>query len=863
MPRRFPPVPVLGSLFGLVLTATVASAAEPTLQVTEVEIIGAKHVHPDRVRFIVDARAGKNYTTSQLQQAVADDVRAIEKMGPFTGVKAELAYGPDGRTIKVIYRFSELPYVAEVRYETADRVVRKGYDWMPAGPDAKDAVFDELGYFDRDKLKKLVDTKPGTYLNPLLLENDRRSILRKLQDDGHRWARVTIETPVVDDTTTVIFRIDIGQQVEVGKVIIQGLPDGISMHAFEPGVNNPSGLFNDEGKPYQPDLVQLDEGAIARTLQDLGWLDARLVSTRREITDYVRPTEERRRHGPDLAPDAQYNDRVVLIYTVEPGSRYTLGKVDFVGNTVASSAELREAFGMPEGAWFKRIDLYGNPREERRDQGKSLGAIERARRVISNQGYARASLPADRRLDTVKHIVDLTLHVVHEVDDSHATAPGEGTRYKIGRVDVHGNVVTRDAVVRRGMALNPGDKWNDDQLDESRRQIERTGIFAGRSTPPRPLKLEPKFPEDRPGEVDLEVDVDEKPTGSLRFELGYSSASGVFGSVGYSEGNFDLLGVLQGTAYRGAGQTLSFDVYAAEDKRSVSTTWTNPHVLDGPYELSVNAYRSDGTPYEWDELRLGGSVSVGRRFLRNDLALGVSLGYFDLNVSNVTSSANNEAIAADGEHFYENSLGLYQTYDKLNDRQAPTSGYILKANETAFGWPLPGSATYTEMSVSADSYVPLYEGDDGGVTYFRLMGRFKQLDAIKDTPYVPFFARYRGGGSSPRHRGFDDYQLGPKDINQNGVIADSGGTKDGLLTAEMSFPVMGTNEGIRLVTFMDYGNVWAADEAVTLESMRTAVGFGIRFPIQLPVTLDFAWLLDKQPGDSASQVHFGLGFSRF
>jgi len=74
-----------------ICAAVQVQAAEPSLQVSAVQIIGAKHVHADRIRFILDARPGKTYSGSQLQQAVADDVRAIEKMGPFTAVKAELA----------------------------------------------------------------------------------------------------------------------------------------------------------------------------------------------------------------------------------------------------------------------------------------------------------------------------------------------------------------------------------------------------------------------------------------------------------------------------------------------------------------------------------------------------------------------------------------------------------------------------------------------------------------------------------------------------------------------------------------------------------------------------------------------------
>jgi outer membrane protein assembly factor BamA len=73
---------------------------------------------------------------------------------------------------------------------------------------------------------------------------------------------------------------------------------------------------------------------------------------------------------------------------------------------------------------------------------------------------------------------------------------------------------------------------------------------------------------------------------------------------------------------------------------------------------------------------------------------------------------------------------------------------------------------------------------------------------------------------------------------------------------------MGTNDGIRLVGFADYGNVWGQDQAISIDDMRTALGVGIRFPIQLPVSLDFAWLLNPQPGEASTQVHFGLGFTR-
>jgi outer membrane protein assembly factor BamA len=227
------------------LCAGAATAAEPELQIADVVIEGATQVHPDKVRFVLDTRPGKTYTPSQLQQAVADDVKAIEKMGPFSQTRADLAYGDDGRSVKVIYRLSELPYVVEVRWESFERITRNQgriEAWRGSGP----WEFAPLGYFDEDKLKKLTEVRRGSWLNPILLESDRRAILAKLQDEGSRYAKVEVETPQVPGGVAVVFRVDSGQEIEVGAVIIEGLPPGITMYQFEPGLLNPCLLYTSD-----------------------------------------------------------------------------------------------------------------------------------------------------------------------------------------------------------------------------------------------------------------------------------------------------------------------------------------------------------------------------------------------------------------------------------------------------------------------------------------------------------------------------------------------------------------------------------------------------------------------------------------
>jgi outer membrane protein insertion porin family len=774
-------------------------------EVREVRIVGAKVYHPDRIRFILTTRPGMVFDPV----ALADDVRAIEKMGPFTNTRSDIARNPDG-SLTVTFFVVEQPYVAAVE-------------------------FADLGYFQRSPLEKFVETKAGSWLNPLILENDRRAIETHFQDKGYRYARVTVKQEDDHGNVKVTFFTNLGPEIKVANVVYLNLPPKV----FERQLNQ--GLLNSPGSAYHAELMTFDQGAVVRTIQDLGWLDARLNGTRAEITDYIRPFDERRRNGPTFAPDGEKNDSVMLVYDLAPGERYYLGSVSFVGNTVATEAELREAFALAEGVPFKRVDI---------DR-----AIERARRVISNQGYARCDIRIDRGLDLANHRVNLVLHVE------------EGRKYRIGRVDIHGNYVTKDAVIRRAIDLNPGDLWNDDELDESKRQIQRTGLF--RNNPMRPIALRPRFPADRPDEADLRVDLEEDNTGTLNFQVGYSSADGVFIQAGFGERNFNLQGFVTGLLdgdvtrdWRGAGQNLDVGVQWSEDTTNANVSWTNPHVMDGPYALTVGYSYINSRRRAWEEIRSIPTITVGRYFFNNDLRLNVTYAYTDLEVEDAESDAPNDALFGEGKYFH-NAVTFSQSYDRLDNPRMPTRGYQVGASETYSSDPLSGSHEWWSYTLKGDHFLPLVEGEQGGVTYFHVNARWTQIRPLGDDDVIPFYQRYFGGGPSPRHRGFESDRLSPTEINVNGNRAYVGGTTDALISAEISVPVQDSNEGIRLALFTDWGNVWGAGEDMSFSDLRKAVGFGIRFPIMIPVALDFAWLLDAEDGESNSQIQFTLGQFRY
>jgi len=796
-----------------------APAANGFGTIRDVRIEGTNHYHPDRIRFLLTTRAGRSFDA----QALTDDVHAIESMGPFTNVRSEVQRNEDG-SVTVVFRVVELPWVSEVTFGT-------------------------LSYWQKQGLEKVIQTKAGNNLNQAILDNDQQALLRHFQDKGYRYAQVGVEKKDDKGNIAINFTIDLGREIEVTRVLFLGLPE----HLFPKQLTQ--GLLNGEGSPYHQELMTFDQEAVRRAAQDQGWLDAALSGTHIEDMDFVRPLDERQRHGPQVVPDGEFNDSVVVVYELVPGERYYLGSVSFVGNTKATQVQLREAFGIVDGTPYKQADI---------DK-----AIEKSRRVVSNQGYARAQLGVDRHLDLIKHEVHLVLHMQHEEGGKYYE--GEGDIYHVSRVDLRGNYQTKDAVVRRGMQLKPGDLWNDDAVDESKRQIERTGLF--KNTFDHPLRITPQFPDDQPGQANVRADLDEDSTGTLNFQVGYSSASGVFVQAGFGERNVDLWGFITSLfgevwgpdgirSWRGGGQNVNVSVLWSRYTTSGGVSWSNPHLFDGPYAMTVQYDYIDSTYRPWEEVRNIPSVTVGRNFFHNDLNISLTYAYTELHVENPQTDAPNDALDGSGKYFL-NTWTLGESYDRLNNPRIPTRGYLVKATESFTGGIMPSSTMYWEYSLSGDQFQPIVEGEQGGITYLHTSAHWRQIHGLDGDDYIPFYARYFGGGPSPRHRGFEQDHLSPTEYNRNDQLALVGGTTDALLSEELSFPIQDSNEGIRLAVFTDYGNVWGADQVIRLSDMRTAVGFGIRFPIQLPVSLDFAWLLDARNGESSTQIQFTLGQVHF
>jgi outer membrane protein insertion porin family len=634
---------------------------------------------------------------------------------------------------------------------------------------------------------------------------------------------------VVDQNTgigTLVFHIDRGSQVEVARVLFANLPDSVVAYFLR------QQLANKPGEPYEAEMVKWDAGTVAQWVRDRGYLDGVVATSRVEFFDKVETWEDRSRHGPRLIPEGKRDDRVVVTHFIEPGKRYRLGSVRFVHNAeVVSEEELRSAFGLKDGVLYQRrvIEL----------------AIERCRYLLANQGYARASVVQDAVRDPETGTVDLTLRVV------------EGTIYTVGRIDPDGNTITKDRIVRRSMNLDPGDLYNETAVENSKEQLRRTGIF--KDDPQFPLKIEKYYPDDRPDEVDLRVKLAEEDTGSFSVTAGWSSSSGFSVGLRYTEKNFDLIGaVWDRENWRGAGQILNASANLDSDNTSLSLSWTEPRVMDGPYFLSLAFARNETTALDWDEVRVTWSATVGRYFFNYALLLQAQYSYTDLVTKNGQLDAANDTWIRVPANYHMNTVTLTQTWDKRNRANLTTSGYRITLQESITGGLLSASHPYLELSANIEGWIPLFESDLGGTTFLYLRQKFGYARGLTGENYVPFYDRFYGGGPFPRHRGWEQNEQGPREENNFGLQSRPGGTREWLTTIQINVPVDGTQQGIRAVAFADIGNIWGPDEGFSLSQLVVAAGVGLRLPVALPIAFDFAWVLNPEEGQPGSQFHFGI-----
>ena len=391
-----------------------------------------------------------------------------------------------------------------------------------------------------------------------------------------------------------------------------------------------------------------------------------------------------------------------------------------------------------------------------------------------------------------------------------------------------------------GGGLNPLNIGSPNQINPSIRPFEN----GGNASTPFPMNY-----------ADLDVYVAETQTGRINFGGAYNSDSGIVGQFIVDEKNFDITRwprnfreIVDGTAWRGAGQNFRLELAPGANQERYSVSFTEPYLLGTDYSFSASAYLFERQYFDFDEKRVGGRFSLGRR-LTQDLSISAGLRIERVNIDNPRLDTSAQLNANLGRsNLNLGNVGLVR--DTRDSSYAATEGsYFAATYSQAFG-----DFSYARGDVDYRRYRLLYERPDGSGRHTVSFGTKLGFSGSS----TPVFENYFAGGFSTL-RGFDFRGAAPI---ENGVRV--GGEFQWLNSVEYMFPIT-ADDMIKGVLFCDFGTVEDGIE-LNSENFRVAPGFGFRVAMPgqggAPLAFDFAFPVSTAVGDDEKVFSFYLGVLR-
>lgn len=552
------------------------------------------------------------------------------------------------------------------------------------------------------------------------------------------------------------------------------------------------------------------------------WLFNRGIFREREFADdLLRITGFYRQEGfadVEVAPSLDYRrEGVYITINVEEGERYYIGAVEVRGNHDISEAEIYNRLSLSEGRIFSEVFAY---------QGSS-----EIRQLYVDRGYIFAQVDPISILNLETGKIDITYEIV------------EGYVAYVGDIQIKGNVKTRDRVIRRELQVYPAERFDGKKLRQSRKNLENLGFFEDIR-----INTEPGSQRD---EVNLVVDVQEAKTGYFSFGGGYSSIDEFIGFIEIRQRNFDYQ---NWKTFTGGGQDLSLKASMGSITSHYQLSFTNPWIFDRPVSFGFDAYqkghdRDDGSGYAYSERVTGGALRLGKRF-SDKIGGRVAYRFDNVKISRVIEEASADLKDEEGSNNLS-SIELGITYDSRDKIFAPSSGIYFSNTFQLTGSFLGGDKDFNKFFSRLSLYFPLFNQSV-------LETRFRAglADPFSGTKKVPIYERFFAGGAATI-RGYRERKVGPIDSESNDPI---GGEALFVANIEYTYPLA---DFLKVATFFDAGNVWSKNSDFFSSDLKSSVGLGLRVKTPIgPVSVDYGWPLDLEPGETSKSGRFHFNVSR-
>ena len=514
-----------------------------------------------------------------------------------------------------------------------------------------------------------------------------------------------------------------------------------------------------------------------------------------------------------VAISANKQDISITINITE-GNSFVVSRITLEGYYLGRDSEFKSLISIQPGQPYNQADV--------------VQTTKAFSDYFGNFGFAFARIEPRTEIDRATNQVQVVL----QADPSR--------RAYVRRINIAGNDRTKDDIIRREFRQMESSWYDGERIRMSRDRVDRLGYFTE-------VTIDTQEVPGSPDQVDINLKVAEKPTGTLQLGAGFSSTEKLFLSFGISQDNFF-----------GTGNSLGINVNTSKYNQVLNVSTTDPYFTEDGVSRSLNVFHRASKPYLTDS----GNYSIGTSGF--GIAFGIPFAEIDtvfvsgafeqtkINTGANIPTAYTSYINEFGTTSQSIPLGIGWARDSRDSLLAPSKGRFVKLN----GEVGAGDTRYYRNNAQFQEFFPI-----GKKYTFAINAEFGYGEGLSGKNYPVFKNYYAGGLGSVR--GFQQGSLGPKDYGcATSTWCPIGGSKKVLLNTEfyVPFPGVGNDRTLRLYSFVDAGNVF--DSSIELEELRTSFGVGLSWisPVG-PLRFAMAKPIRKFDGDRMQSFQFQIGTS--
>ncbi|KAA0910993.1 outer membrane protein assembly factor BamA [Pusillimonas sp. ANT_WB101] len=714
----------------------------------------------------------------------------------------------EAQAAEAIQKLYSTGFFNDVRIDTSNNVLVVTVEERPT---IASVTFNGMREFDAKAITQSlakVGFGQGRVFDNAMLERARFEIEQQYLSKGKYGVEVNpIITPLPRNRVGVSFEIFEGGRAKIREIHVVGnkaFKEGTLLKEMDLTTNGMMTWYTNTDR-YSREKLEGDVERLRSFYLDRGYLEYSAEAPQVSIS-----------------PD---RENIFITYTVHEGEPYTVRSVKLAGELLDLNDKIEPLVNIKEGETFSAAKV-----------NQTVKAITE---YLGTLGYAFANVNPNPVLDRATHETDLTFFV------------DPGQRVYVRRIQVGGNTRTRDEVIRRELRQQEAAWYDGDAIKASRDRVDRLGYFNEVNVTTAPVA-------GSTDQIDINVNVKEKPTGLINLGVGYGSTDKLMLSAGISQDNIF-----------GSGNTLSLQVNTSETNRAVVVSHTDPYWTRDGVSKTTSLYYRRTTPYDNDYsdgdyrvTAMGGGLNFGVPISESDRVFaGVSFENNKLSrLRDTTPQAYKDFVEQYGESTNAFIFNVGWSKDTRDSALVPNKGNYTRLSADVSTLDLQ----YYMLSAQQQYYLPLGRSFtlafNGLLDWGRAYGN-KDFPVIKNV--------YGGGIGSVR--GYEGASLGGRDTGSNDYL---GGSRRmvGNVQLYLPFPGATRDRTLRWFIFADAGRVdntaggcmrgvdnYAEDPC----GWKYAAGLGFSWQSPLgPLQLSWGRALNAKRGDDkqAFQFQIGTGF---